>query len=769
VRRDDFQPAARGILRVCLLASAARTGAATDEKIGNLYMQNFTAADLVQTTLATLAFALFLLPPGYLLGLASNIFGMRRRSASEQLLFSLVFSIAATPILAVLLTRISSYTVTLTIFLLLALVSVFALVRQLPQASATFSGVRRSTWLLLGMILVWFVVVQFSLADLQIGHRLYLNYVVYDHSLRVPFVEAAARSGVPPRNPFYGLGQSPVLRYFYYWYVVCALPMRLFGLRAKACLDASVFWSGLALAALVPLFLKHFFAETENIRRKSLIGIALLSVTGLDLIAYAIWAWSYRIMPPDVEWWDENQVTSWLGSLVWVPHHVASLTACMAGLLALSSIEVSNIEAEQASLRQTGWAVVLAGLAFASAAGLSVYVTFTFSVFMIAWTVLTLAQKRIRIFLAYLATGAFTVLLSWPYLLDLLSKSANTGTGSAAAGVAGERFAFVAIRDFRPALVFLGNVGVHSTWLLELAKLPILLCIYAIEFGFFALILPLHWRRERQNPGSHSRQRRMAWLMFTVCLLTMSLLKSDTSGANDLGFRGMLVVQFVLLLWAAPVIHDLFFGRNAAAGSEPAAQRIDAPWTNARWLRVALVCTLALGVAATAFQLTWLRAYAPLADNRKLRRSDFTLGSRGFGERTYWLREGFGRLDELTSPSTIVQYNPVRDEVLIEHLYSTRQAVMGDPFCGSAFGGDAGKCRDAFPYFAIVFNNPEAVRNSNLDQLCDDYAVHVLVATDADPVWRDASSWVWTQPLLLANPKMRAVTCGTAPPPVAAH
>src|SRR6266487_771020 len=99
-------------------------------------MQNFTAADLVQTTLATLAFALFLLPPGYLLGMASNAFGMRGRSAAEKLLFSLAFSFAATPIITVLLTRISSYRVTLAFFLLLPLISVATLVRQLRGPAA---------------------------------------------------------------------------------------------------------------------------------------------------------------------------------------------------------------------------------------------------------------------------------------------------------------------------------------------------------------------------------------------------------------------------------------------------------------------------------------------------------------------------------------------------------------------------------------------------------------------------------------------------------
>jgi hypothetical protein len=114
----------------------------------------------------------------------------------------------------------------------------------------------------------------------------------------------------------------------------------------------------------------------------------------------------------------------------------------------------------------------------------------------------------------------------------------------------------------------------------------------------------------------------------------------------------------------------------------------------------------------------------------------------------------------LTSPNTSVQYNPVRDEVLIARLYSARQTVMGDAFCGTAFGGDAGKCRDAFPYFAAVFNDPDAVRKWHLDRFCEKFSVQVMVATNADPVWTDPDSWVWTRPSLVANPMMRAVPCG---------
>jgi hypothetical protein len=126
------------------------------------------------------------------------------------------------------------------------------------------------------------------------------------------------------------------------------------------------------------------------------------------------------------------------------------------------------------------------------------------------------------------------------------------------------------------------------------------------------------------------------------------------------------------------------------------------------------------------------------------------------------MREGFDQLSTLTASTAQVQYNPVGNELLYIHLYSTRQAVRGDMECGSTFGGDPQECKKALPYFAAVFNAPDVVRSWNLDRFCDAYQVNVLVATDTDPVWNDPYSWVWTRPSLHANPSLRAVACGAA-------
>ena len=50
---------------------------------------------------------------------------------------------------------------------------------------------------------VWVLLAVFALVDWQVGDRLYVSYVAYDHAVRTILVDAAARTGVP---------QEPILR-----------------------------------------------------------------------------------------------------------------------------------------------------------------------------------------------------------------------------------------------------------------------------------------------------------------------------------------------------------------------------------------------------------------------------------------------------------------------------------------------------------------------------------------------------------------------------
>ncbi len=192
--------------------------------------------------------------------------------------------------------------------------------------------------------------------------------------------EAIRRAGVHPFNPLYSPGYSAPLRYHYFWFLLCSVVTQLGGalggkslVSSQQAIIASVVWCGWSLIALVPLYVRFFQGRTGTaLRRFSLAAIGLLAVTGLDIIPNVVWAATGRGIYPDMEWWNE-QVTSWIGSLLWVPHDVAALVACLMGFLLVWQASVDG------SARGRIAGGVLAGVAFATSAGTSAHVALMYS------------------------------------------------------------------------------------------------------------------------------------------------------------------------------------------------------------------------------------------------------------------------------------------------------------------------------------------------------------------------------------------------------
>lgn len=696
-------------------------------------LHQFMITDLLHSAQATVSFALYLFFPGYVIGWATGLFSFRNKSASERLLLSIVLSSAVVPVLAVLIGRFVSTAASQWCFIALAVAGAFQIATKAVRNRENFE-LKRSTWIALAMAAIWACVALFELADLQIGQRLYLSVTAYDHCIRTELVQAVLRTGVPPHNPlFYASGQAPVMRYYYYWYVLCALPSQLFGISARASLSASSVWCGFALAALIPLYLKHFFHESNGLRKKSLLGIALLGVTGLDLIPNLLWfAQNRSVVYADMDWWDPNQVTSWIGSLLWVPHHVAALVACMAGFLVLSQMKNGT------RFRERVVTALVAGASFAGAAGLSIYVTFTFALFVIAWTLYLPVQRRFADCATYIASGAISMLLSFPYLRDL------HGVGGIKAS-----FAFFAIRDFPTALDWLRRHNVTDPRLLTLSSLPTLPVVYAIEFGFFLLVGILRFKSELRGPLRLTLNQRAAWCILGVSLLVGTFLHSGVIVSNDLGMRSVLPAQFILLLWAASLLANQFAESASPANS------------SRRAIRILITTTLAFGILGTVAELFILRAYAPLADSETIERSeDFMPAVPHMGERTYALRTGYGQLNAMLAPGAIIQPNPIATSYLPLLLYSNHQAAAHGRDCGVGFGGDPLQCEKIIVPLANLYLTQHPIRGSDVDALCNALSINVLVATDADQVWHDANGWVWQRNALVANPYMRAIPCG---------
>ncbi|ABF39743.1 hypothetical protein Acid345_0738 [Candidatus Koribacter versatilis Ellin345] len=687
-------------------------------------MQNFMLLALLESIAATFLFAAFLLPPGFLLAWFSNLFGFRAASGSERLLISAALSIAMVPTLSVLMERFAGTRVTLALFVLAAVGSAALLAKE--SRGRKLSTMDRSTKIGLIFMIVWAVIALFSTVDLQIGDRLYPSTTVFDHSVRVPFVAAAIRDGSPPLNPFFNIGGSPTLRYYYYWYVVAALPGQLARIPARACLNGSLVWAGFGLASLVPLFLKHFTRQSE-LRRKSLIGIALLSVTGLDLVAFTILCSRLHYLISDMEWWDPNQVTSWMGSLLWVPHHVAALIACMTGLLVLFVAE-----GEQRSRSEQIWAAILGGMAFASAAGLSLYVTFTFAVFCALWMLVLAVQQRFTALATWTGASALSLLFAAPYLRDLLTKSS----------AAGARFAVLSLRDFPAAIDFLSAHGVQSAVVLDFAKIPIVALVYIIEFGFFFCVAVIQFRREALGTAPMERWQRCTWLLLGSCLFVVTIFKSDVTNGNDLGFRGILPAQFVLLIWAAPIASDLLKSEGRFRGATKSL----------------LHAALWIGVLGTICQVALLRGFVWYVETNQKPRAETFLQLPNLGAEGFYLQQGLAQLNKGMDRQAIYQFDAESAAIAFIHLYADHPFAAGDPSCGAAFGGDPSVCEAAIGELKAPYRTMMSL--DEVDAICDRYNIRTMIATDLDPIWQDQNSWVWQRQPLVANQRMRALPCG---------
>lgn len=699
-------------------------------------IQNYSLYDIRGSLEALFVFPLFLFTPGYVIGWLANILQFRNRSLMERAAISLVLSVGLVGTLAALIARYLSLLAALRFFEVLGLAFLVCVaweVRRKRHTPLRFHGASVS---LLAVFALWAAVVVAAQVDLQVGNRLYTSATAYDHCIRAAFTRAVVRTGVPPANPFFFPGGHVPLRYYYYWNVVSALPSLLTGADPRLSMYASCAWCGFALVGVIALYLKYVLGHVARLRWKSLIGAGLLAVTGLDIIPTVLLAAiPPHVIHPDMEWWREDIVTGWADSLLWVPHHVAGLVACLAGFLLLRN-------ASQNARGRTA-ALVLAGAAFASAGGYSLYVAFTFAVFLVCWFLLTLHERRWAEAWMMVAAGAAAILFSLPYLHDLSEPGAGMG------------FAKFSIRYFEVFGPLLYAAGVRASWVYQLVARLSLPLDYAIELGFFFAVGLMQWKKDRVSQWARLPQEKKAlWLMLGVSLAVTTLLRSRTIWSNDLGLRAILPAQFILLLWAVSVAYELVHRRDPEPSRQGAGGRIRP---------AILMALLVLGVVGTVYQVAMLRFYGVLADTGRLAETPSWLPEpHKIGTTTYAFRQAYSTLQVTVPPAAIVQDNPATRQHIFHLLYSDRQSVTGIPGCGTVFGGDPFRCVPLQSRLVRLFLDKNNDNPETADQTCDALSINVLVSTDTDTVWRvNRKSWVWTRKPMFSNEAVRVFYCGT--------
>jgi hypothetical protein len=667
---------------------------------------NFTAADIVFSSFAFLLFAVFLIPPGYALGWALDLVSFRQQEPGVKFLLSLPLSIALIPILVYLIGRYS---------LGWPLWTLYGLLFILFIAVARWRAVRvnRLVWIASA---AWIAISFLSLIDFQFGKQLYYSVTAYDHNFRSAVTGAFVRAhSLPAANPFFSDGKPQLFRYHYFWFMLCALPVRLAeavfghtGLTPRQAVIASSAWVGLALFTITALYLRFFFDLEATRRRVTIIAILLFAVSGLDIIPALLG--SFDGFFPTVDWWNSDQVTGWVDSMLWVPHSLGSLVACLTGFLILWN---------QPKFR---WQSALAaGLAFASAVGLSIYVTLTFAFFAAIWTA-RLAWKRDWPSVgAWTGTGLCAALFALPFLRELAGKPGTQGS-----------FLVLEFRHFQPVAQLLDAWGISSDLALGLAYFLCLPLGYFLELGFFFLAGWFGLRKRAALTPADSAARTM--LVCTV--LFCSVVRSHTIQMNDLGARGMLIAQFVLLLWGAIWL---------AEGGK---------W---RWL---VKTTLAIGIITTVYELAMMRAYPILADHEIISGAMEITPDDDLGLRDFDARQVYEKLGRILPVSAVVQHNPSGAQDIMAGLYANRQFAIMDLATAATFTGDPASSERVLEPLMALFagerNDPRAV--------CRQLGIDALVVKDVDPAWNDPAGWVWHTPILAGSDMAIALDCRSPAP-----
>ena len=689
-------------------------------------MANFTLADALGTLKACFALLPFMLAPGYVFGWLLNLFEFRRRRLILRLILALPLSIAICPMLSYVIARFLPST--LSVFYIGVSIAGLALLIHDVRWPTTWSKRKISRETLTAVIVVslWGALALAEVVDLQIGNQLYPPIMAYDHSVRTAMTASIARH-IPPGNPFFA---GAPLRYHYLWLLFCSLPMKFFSLSPRHIVNSGVLWCGLSLICVVALGLKFLLGVQAQIQRKTLLAVGLLCITGLDILPSLYLGFARGLWLGDMEWWNDVQITSWAGSALFVPHNLAALIACFVAFLLL------RYKADAHRCWVTG-PVIVAGMAFASAAGMSVYVTFTFVVVVLLWLLTLITRKDWLEAGMFVVSGIVALLWGFSFLYSL------RGTGG------GGAFAEFALRPFSLGIALVQQAGVRldTPFAVTLANAIFLPLNYTLELGFFLLVGILRLRQLMHRQIQANNNERAAWTMVAASFLVGTFLRSSTLSSNDLGWRCFLPAQFVLLLWATALLDRWWF--PASDGKAQAAL--------SGWTKTALAALLILGALGTAYQVFMLRMFPVLVDRGTITGPGWVVPHRHFGERAKALRSAYQALDAQLPSSAVFQDNPDSGDLILRMLYSGHDEAAGNSECGTIFGGDAGICAQRVRNLRALFSLPDGAA---LDATCHEYGIDALVVQDADPVWRLPGSWVWKRNPSLANDYVRAFRCG---------
>jgi len=709
-----------------------------------MYPTNYTVQDLLGIFIACLLFVFILIVPGYVIGHISDVFEFRKRQSFVQIGIASLLSASISPVLFFLAFRLVSETFAYLVLIIFAATFIVVIIRtQALQRLLMEISTNRPAKTGLVIAVVWSILAALFLADIHWGNRLYYNIVAYDYSTRVSVINAITRTGVPPVNPSYFPGSpQPLTQLYYFWYILCSLVDKMGGslVDARASLIASVIWSGLILASAIALFtrIRNTSKDGKTIWRNAFIGMGLLLVSGLDIFPSSFYVLfpkflTGRIFEGDIEQWNE-QITAWIGGVVWTPHHVISMLACILAWILIASNRTGNWS------RQIGVSLI-AGLALGSAFGLSVWLTFIFIVFWGIWFIIRLTQREsLKQLWTMVLPGVFMVVSILPFLLDLLNGVEG--------GVTGGQFPLALnVRAFYPLEFITITSPTLERMLIYLLALPV---NYFIELGFFLVVGIIWFQNCRRDQISNNPLAMAEMALFTTTAVLVTFLRSTVIVNNDFGWRGWMFGQFILVFWGVDVIQLL--QTKGVSSKIVIFQKHRSPEKVRKFLSILIT----IGVITTFYDAFFLRAWPMLIDTGIAGFPRVLSPDNHLGERTLATRDAYSFIDKNVPPADIVQFDPRYTIDRPAGLYRTRATVISY----HALYGIPEQIYEPFVASVGSIFDKQNEDWQSLDNACVQYHINVLILRDLDSIWSNLDQLRATRTPLYENRFTAVFECG---------
>jgi hypothetical protein len=675
---------------------------------------NFMLQDIISTFLGFLLFPVVLMVPGYIAGWMLDLFDFRERRLHSRLALSLLFSVAISPVLFYLLSSLFSFRGVFLVLTLAFIVFVALVLIDKPRIPSFRNKAMR--WIVF-CVLLWILISLFSIVDIEVGKKLYFSMVAFDHTTRISLVDAIARTGVPPMNPSFYPGHAVQLNLLYFfWYILGSIIDQIGGAHvdARGAFFASIIWCGIALMVTIAFYLRLRNKRLgTNIWTLVLIGIGCLAVTGLDILPASLTVGSVPV--GDIEQWNE-QITAWAGSLLWVPHHVAALIACLIGVMLALSIPGQKV------IRQY-ILMAVAGTSFASAFGLSVWVTLVFVIFWGIWILVRLfIDKDKNAILPMLFAGVIAIALSSTFLAGVLAGLSESG---------GTNSRFPIVFEVRSFLILDAFTASSPRIIQSALRLVFLPLNYFMELGFFFLV-GVVWLRQRRRDLSTDRYYLMETLLLGTVLFVGSFMRSTLISNNDLGWRAWLPGQFILLIWGVDVLNQF---------RQPVQTHTDIrPWT-----KMNLVVLAMLGIATTCLDLYLLRSVY------------LTSFGPETGARMYSARMAYTAVNQYLPANAIIQYNPENFVDRPSGLYGMHQSVISDR---TAYGVPQDAYNERVTAIQKIFDVQNLSNWQPVDNLCQQNFINALVIDVGDKLWKSLDTLKEERPPLYMDENYAVFTCG---------